>query len=98
MPTLPHMHAVGPSTAALVIMTTQRLPSSIASSDPTTDIPAASQAAPALAQTHTASALLPATEGQSAQSSGSDDDAAQFQLAPRTSVPYSSAAAPPTSP
>ena len=98
MPTPPHMHALGPSTAAPITVTTQRLPSSVASSDPTTDIPAASQAAPALAQTQTALATLPATEGQSAQSSGSDDDAAQFQLAPRTSVPYSSAAAPPTSP
>ena len=59
-------------------VTTQRLPSSIASSDPTTDVPAASQAAPAPAQTQTISAMLPATEGQSIQSSGSDDDGAQF--------------------
>ena len=66
MPTPPHMHAPGPSTAAPVAVTTQRLPSSVASSDPTTDIPAASQAAPAPAQTPTASAMLPATEGQSA--------------------------------
>ena len=50
MPTPPHMHAAGPSTAALVVMTTQRLPSSIASSDPTIDVPAASQAAPAPAE------------------------------------------------
>ena len=78
MPTLPHMHATGPSIAAPVIMTTQRLPSSVASLDPTTDVPAASQAAPTPAQTQTTSATLPATEGQSAQSSGSDDDAAQF--------------------
>ena len=42
MPTPPHMHAAGPSTAAPVVMTTQRLPSSVASSDPTTDVPAAS--------------------------------------------------------
>ena len=55
-------------------MTTQRLPSSVASSDPT-DVPAA-QAAPVPAQTQTASATLPATEGQSTQSSGSDDDGA----------------------
>ena len=47
MPTPPHMHAAGPSTAAPAIMTTQRLPSSVASSDPTTDMLAASQAAPA---------------------------------------------------
>ena len=51
MHTPPHMHAVVPSTAAPVAVTTQRLPSSIASSDHTTDVPAASQAAPALAQT-----------------------------------------------
>ena len=78
MPTPPHMHAAGPSTAAHVAMTTQRLPSSVASSDPTTDIPAASQAAPTPAQTQTASAMLLAIEGQSVQSSGSDDDGAQF--------------------
>ena len=42
MSTPPHMYAPGPSTAAPVAVTTQRLPSSVASSDPTTDIPAAS--------------------------------------------------------
>ena len=78
MPTPPHMHAAGPSTATPIAVTTQRLPSSVASSDPTTDVPAASQAAPAPAQTQTASATLPATEGQSVQSSESDDDGAQF--------------------
>ena len=98
MPTPPHMHALGPSTAALVAVTTQRLPSSVASLDPTTDVPATSQAAPALAQTQTASETLLATEGQSVQSSGLDDDGAQFQLAPRTSAPGSSAAAPLTDP
>ena len=98
MPTPPHMYAPGPSTIASIAVTTQRLPSSIASSDPTTNIPAASQAAPALAQTQTASETLPATEGQSVQSSGSNDDGAQFRLAPRTSVPGSSAVAPPTAP
>ena len=77
MPTPPHLYALGPSTTAPVAVTTQRLPSSVASSDPI-DVPAASQAAPVPAQTQTASATLPATEGQSAQSSGSDDDAAQF--------------------
>ena len=86
MPTPPHMHVAG-----------QRLPSSVASSDPT-DVPAASQAAPVPAQTQTASATLPATEGQSVQSSGSDDDGTRFQLAPRTSAPGSSAAAPPSDP
>ena len=98
MPTPPHMHTAGPSTAALVVVTTQRLPSSVTSSDPMTDILVASQAAPAPAQTQTASATLPTTEGQSVQSSGSDDDGAQFQLAPRSSAPGSSAAAPPTDP
>ena len=97
MPTPPHMHAVGPSTAAPFVVPTQRLPSSVASSDPT-DVPAASQAAPALAQTQTASATLPTTEGQSVQSSGSDDDGTRFQLAPRTSAPGSSTAAPPSDP
>ena len=65
MPTPPHMHTAGPSIAAPVTMTTQRLPSSIASLDPTTDVPIASQAAPTLAQTQTASETLPVTEGQS---------------------------------
>ena len=94
MPTLPHMYAPGPSTAAPVTVTTQRLPSSVASSDPMTDVPAASQAVPASAQTQTTLAMLLATEGQSVQSSGSDDDGAQFQLAPRISAPGSSAVAP----
>ena len=97
MPTPPHMHAAGPSTAAPVAVTTQRLPSSVTSSDPI-DVPAASQAAPVLAQTQTTSATLPATEGQSVQSLGSDDDGTRFQLAPRTSAPGSSAAAPPSDP
>ena len=98
MPTPPHMHAPGPSTVAPIAVTTQRLPSSVASSDPTIDIPAASQAAPAPAQTQTTSVTLPATEGQSVQSSRSDDDGTQFQLAPSTSAPVSSAAALPTDP
>ena len=98
MPTPPHMHAVGPSTAAPIAVTTQRLPSSVTSSDPTADVPVASQAAPTPAQTQTTSASLPAIEGQSVQSSGSDDDGSQFHLAPRTSAPGSSAAAPPTDP
>jgi hypothetical protein len=51
MPTPPHMHTASPSIVAPIAMTTQRLPSSIASSDPTTDVLAASQAAPAPAQT-----------------------------------------------
>ena len=76
MPTPPHMHAPGPSSAAPVAVTTQRLPSFVISSDPTMDVPAASQAAPAPAQTQTASVTLPAIEGQSAQSLGSYDDGA----------------------
>ena len=51
MPTPPHMYALGPSTTAPIAVTTQRLPSSVASSDPTTDIPVASQEAPTPAQT-----------------------------------------------
>ena len=97
MPTPPHMHAAGPSTTAPVAVMTQRLPSSVASSNPT-DVPAASQAAPAPAQTQTASATLPASKGQSVQSSRSDDDGAQFHIATRTSAPDSSAVAPPTDP
>ena len=92
------MHVAGPSIAAPVVMTTQRLPSSVASSDPTTDVLAASQAAPVPTQTQTTSATLPAIEGQLVQSSGSDDDGTQFHLAPCTSAPDSSAAAPPTDP
>ena len=98
MPTPPHMYALGPSTVAPIAVTTQRLPSSVASLDPTIDILAVSQAAPAPAQTQTASATLPATESQLVQSSGSDDDGTQFHLAPRTSAPGSSVAAPPTDP
>ena len=45
------------------------LPPSVASSE---------QAAPVLDPTQTASASLPATEGHTAQSSGTDDAAAQF--------------------
>ena len=37
-----------------------------------------SQAMPVPDQTHTTSPSLPAIEGQTAQSSGSEDDAAQF--------------------
>ena len=55
------------------------LPSYVASSEPApTVIPVESQAAPIPEQTQTASASLPATEGQIAQSSGLEDHAAQF--------------------
>ena len=75
------------------------LPSSVASSEPPASvIPAESQAAPVPDLTQTASASLPAIEGHTTQSSGSDDDVAQFQIAHRTSTLDSSAAAPPTDP
>ena len=55
------------------------LPSSIASSEPPASvIPAESQAAPVPDPTQTALASLPAIEGHTAQSLGSDDDATQF--------------------
>ena len=78
-PTPPYLHVPGPSTVAPITRTTETLPSSVASSKP----PAAvirteSQAAPVPDPTQTASASLPAIEGQTAQSSGSDDDGTQF--------------------
>ena len=55
------------------------LPSSVASLEPPASvIPAESQAAPVPDPTQTTLASLPATEGHTAQSSGSDDDAAQL--------------------
>ena len=98
MPTPPYIHVPGPSTVAPVTGTTETLPSSVASSEPTLVVPSESQAAPVPDPTQTASASLPALEGHTAQSSGSDDDANQFQLAPRTSAPGSSAVAPSTDP
>ena len=98
-PTPLELHVLGPSIVAPITGTTETLPSSVASSEPPAIvIPAESQAAPVPDLTQTASASLPTTEGQIAQSSGSDDDGTQFQLAPRTSAPDSSAAAPPTDP
>ena len=94
-PTPQELYVLGPSTVAPIIGTTKTLPSSVASSEPpATVIPEESQAAPVPDPTQIASASLPATEGQTAQSSGLDDDGTQFQLAPRTSAPGSSAAAP----
>ena len=78
--------------------TTETLPSSVASSEPTIVLPAQSTVAPVPDPTQTATASLPAIEGQTTQSSGLDDDGAQFQLAPRTSAPDLSATAPPTDP
>ena len=98
-PTPPYLHVLGPSIVAPITETTKMLPSSVASSElPDTVIPIESQAAPVPDPTQTASASLLAIEGHIAQSSGSDDDGTQFQLAPRTSAPNSSAAAPPTDP
>ena len=64
-PTPPELHVLGPSTVAPIVGTTETLPSLVASLE---------QAAPVIDPTQTASALLLATEGQTAQSSGSDDD------------------------
>ena len=98
-PTLPYLHVSGPSTVAPITGTIEMLPSLLASSEPPVSvIPVASQAAPVLDPTQTALVLLPATEDHIAQSSGSDDDGTQFQLAPRTSAPDSFAVAPPTDP
>ena len=57
-----------------------------------------SQAAPVTEQTQTASPSLPATQGQTAQSSGSEDAAAQFQISHRTSAFDLSALIPPSDP
>ena len=85
--------------AAPITATTETLPSSVASSEPATlVIPAQPTAAPVPDPTQIASASLPASEGQAAQSSGSDDDGTQFHLAPCTSAPGSSIAAPLTDP
>ena len=95
--TPPYLHVLGPSIVAPITRTTETLPSSVASSEPAASvIPAQLTTAPVPDLTQTTSASLPATEGQTAQSSGLDDDGTQFHLAPRTSAPGSSAAAPPT--
>ena len=78
MPTLPYLYVLGPSIVAPVTGTTETLPSSVASLEPTIVIPSESQAAPVLDPTQTATASLLAIEGQTAQSSGSDDDGTQF--------------------
>ena len=78
-PTLPYLHVPGPSTVAPITETTETLPCLVASLEPPAlVIPAESHAAPVLDPTQTASASLPATEGQTAQSLGSNDDAIQF--------------------
>ena len=68
-PTPLELHVPGPSTVAPIIGTTETLPSSVASSE---------QAAPVIDLTQTASVSLPAIEGQTAQSSESNDDGTQF--------------------
>ena len=74
-PTLPYLHAPGPSMAAPITTMTETLPSSVASSEPAAlVIPAQPTVALVHDLTQTASASLPATEGQTAQSSGSNND------------------------
>ena len=78
-PTPPYLHVPGPSIVAPITETTEMLPSLVASLEPPARvIPATSQAAKVPDPTQTASASLPTTEGQTAQSSGSDDDSTQF--------------------
>ena len=97
--TPPYLHVPGPSIVAPILGTTETLPSSVASLEPPAlVIPTTSQAAPILDPTQTALASLLATEGQTAQSLGLDDDGTQFQLAPRTLAPDSSTVASPTDP
>ena len=74
-PTPPDLHVPVPTTIALVTGMIETLPSSVASSEPSaTVIPTESQAAPVPDLTQTASASLLASEGHTAQSSGSDDN------------------------
>ena len=60
--------------------------------------PPESQATPVTEQTQTASPSLPATEGQTTQSSGLEGDAAQFQIFHRTSASDSTAPVLPSDP
>ena len=74
-PTLPYLYVLGPSIVAPIIETIETLLSLVASSEPPAIvIPTESQAAPVPSLTQTTLASLSATEGQTAQSSGSDDD------------------------
>ena len=96
-PTPTYLYVLGPSIVAPITGTTEMLPSSVASSEQAaTVIPAQSTAALVPDLTQIASASLPAIEGQTTQSSGSDNDGIQFQLAPRTSALGSFAAALPS--
>ena len=75
MLTPPYLHVLGPSIVAPITRTTEMLPSSVASSEPAASvIPAQPTVAPVPDPTQTASASLPALEGHTSQSSGSDDD------------------------
>ena len=77
--TPPYLHVPGPSTIAPITRTTETLPSSVASSEPAASvIPAQPTVALVPDLTQTASASLPASEGHTTQSSGSDDDGTQF--------------------
>ena len=78
-PTPPELRVPIPTIVAPVTGTIETLPSSIVSSEPPpTVIPLESQAAPVPEQTQTTSLTLLALEGSTAQSLGSEDDAAQF--------------------
>ena len=93
------LHVPSPSIVAPITGTTETLPSSVASSEPPASvIPAESHATLVLDPTQTVSASLLAIEGQTAQSSGSDDAAAQFPIAHRSLASNSSTVAPPTGP
>ena len=66
-PTPLDLHVLGPSTVAPITGTTETLPSLVASSEQAaTVIPTQSTAAPVIDPTQTTSALLLATEGQTA--------------------------------
>ena len=77
--TPPKLHVPIPTTIAPVTGMTETLPSLVASSEPAASVVSAQPtAAPVPDPTQTASASLPTSEGQTAQSSGSDDDGDQF--------------------
>ena len=66
-PTPPYLHVLGPSIVAPITGTTETLPSSVASSEPTASvIPAQPTATLVPDPIQTASASLPVTEGQTA--------------------------------
>ena len=88
-PTPPVFLVPAPTTVALVTRTIEMIPSSVASSEPATatavdvaPLPTVilpeSQATPVTEQTQIVLPSLLATEGQTTQSLGSEDDAAEF--------------------